>query len=1027
MMMENTISSIQIVEYEDKFASSIAKMWNDSKDAWGGGVKTEEQIIEKHRSSDNLHTFLAMDNNQVVGYCGLSVYKEDIDSLYIPLLNVRPDYYGKKVGKLLLLHALKAVVEKKWPRLDLYTWAGNTKAVPLYKRCGFFWEEEDSYTHLMNFIPTVLNDSLLAPYIGKVDWYKDMLRTLELKPDGRQENGFTYYDYEWANSETNLSASFERTGRGLSRIETDDFIIKLSLKDHELLEDEDHEVKCYVKNKSGKPLSVEVSSCSNERVVCDFNHIYSVEKEVTATNAFYLQAGPEPEKGKTFPTISVNVSVNGLMTTFKLGINPKTPITIDTKTIPYVLQEGFETTVDLELENNLFVPVLIDLELPNNKYLSFRNPSCRILLEGKGKGYVSIPATVLSLGFFQEDIICRVKLENDEEKIVTKTISVGLKGAGERFFGENKNSYYIYNGTYHIRMYKADNVMKFGTNHIGELPFAMFAPMLGKPFSNELSKNKPVKTETTLEKTSIILALYFQSTAHPHIQIALRIQLYAEGVVKRWVTLENRQSSPASVHLQETFYHDWSELYFPLRDDIVVFNEADAVEPGDIASKDISGNWYFSNDEVTPIGVYWTEGNKMTMEGWKMHLESMKGLKGYNSCSFPPIYMSIGAFTSWRDLEQAATGTQSSHKALKGEINLAVNENNPVIDESKSLSILFSSYRNNQADGEGELFVNGTSTFKQTLTVNKEIALPVEVTEWKTVNKVQAKITTDKRQSYFDTVIFRPYGEILQNRITEEGYEIYSIDNGIINFRAAPHYYPGLFSLKAQQTEWLDQAFPNLIPKSWWNPWAGGIKAGPPDLSFHSLLKEKTEAEFVQMKDNFDNVWSGIRLDTDIIHHSKWKGLSYSQFYVTLPNIPILAIFVQIRNTAGKLMTEEEWHQNLFFKTGKESCVLHLNQKKNHNLIYTVGREEQEIILKDDFYITQAASNDKLHLLTDVNSKVQYYTNKEVIQLVSTNTCEREKNGYVHIQPSFLYFDEDSVPFHQLETVRKLQFKLTED
>lgn len=95
--------------------------------------------------------------------------------------------------------------------------------------------------------------------------------------------------------------------------------------------------------------------------------------------------------------------------------------------------------------------------------------------------------------------------------------------------------------------------------------------------------------------------------------------------------------------------------------------------------------------------------------------------------------------------------------------------------------------------------------------------------------------------------------------------------------------------------------------------------------------------------------------------------------------------------------------------------------------MYTVGREEQEIILTEDFYITQAASKDKLHLLTDTNSPVQYYTNKEVIQLVCTNTCEREKDGYIHMQPSFLYFDEDSVPFHQLESVRQLQFRLSED
>ncbi|MFD0960511.1 hypothetical protein [Paenibacillus chungangensis] len=57
-----------------------------------------------------------------------------------------------------------------WPRLDLFTWAGNTKAVPLYKKCGFFWEKKDDSVHLMNFIPTVLQTEALLPSLERLDW-----------------------------------------------------------------------------------------------------------------------------------------------------------------------------------------------------------------------------------------------------------------------------------------------------------------------------------------------------------------------------------------------------------------------------------------------------------------------------------------------------------------------------------------------------------------------------------------------------------------------------------------------------------------------------------------------------------------------------------------------------------------------------------------------------------------------------------------------------------------------------------------
>jgi ribosomal protein S18 acetylase RimI-like enzyme len=162
---------IEIEKYHEGLAAGVAKMWNLSRDGWGGDtrVMTEEQVKKKEANSDNIELYLALDGEEVVGYCGLSEYKEDTGSLYIPLLNVRPDYQGHKIGKKLVLQALEKTVELGWPRLDLYTWAGNTKAVPLYKKCGFFWEDRDDSTHLMNFIPQVLNTALLKPVFEKLD------------------------------------------------------------------------------------------------------------------------------------------------------------------------------------------------------------------------------------------------------------------------------------------------------------------------------------------------------------------------------------------------------------------------------------------------------------------------------------------------------------------------------------------------------------------------------------------------------------------------------------------------------------------------------------------------------------------------------------------------------------------------------------------------------------------------------------------------------------------------------------------
>ena len=84
---------IKIVEYQRKYAKSIAKMWNLSGEGWGGDttIETEESVIADNENSDHINTWLALDGEEVVGLCGFSEYREDEGASYIPILNVRPD------------------------------------------------------------------------------------------------------------------------------------------------------------------------------------------------------------------------------------------------------------------------------------------------------------------------------------------------------------------------------------------------------------------------------------------------------------------------------------------------------------------------------------------------------------------------------------------------------------------------------------------------------------------------------------------------------------------------------------------------------------------------------------------------------------------------------------------------------------------------------------------------------------------------------------------------------------------------
>lgn len=192
------MSKAIIVEYSPLYAKAVADMWNNSSEGWNGRVfnKSEAKVLRDEACVSYLNLYLAVEADMVLGYAKLTKYAEENGVAYIELLSVLPSYHGKGIGRELVKQCVLRAAELGFGRIDLFTWAGNTKAVPLYKKCGFFWEKmENQSTHLMNFLPGLLNNELLKPYWDYFDWYHDSKRELKTEPDGRNENGFDLYDY----------------------------------------------------------------------------------------------------------------------------------------------------------------------------------------------------------------------------------------------------------------------------------------------------------------------------------------------------------------------------------------------------------------------------------------------------------------------------------------------------------------------------------------------------------------------------------------------------------------------------------------------------------------------------------------------------------------------------------------------------------------------------------------------------------------------------------------------------------------
>lgn len=1014
--------AIKIVSYQDDLAGKVADMWTKSKDSWGGTGKTEEQVRDQQQSSGNIDTFLAVIGEEVVGYCGFSVYKEDAGALYVPLLNVRPDYHGKKIGKMLLLHALNTATELKWPRLDLYTWAGNLKAVPLYKRCGFFWEDNDQYTHLMNFIPTVRNDEVMNHYLKNMDWYADLKRNLEIKPDGVLEKGFTHYEYVWQKETETVVVKFEKTSRGICSLETKDFQIELTMDNHKCIEEIEHNVYLNIKNKTSNPLSLETLADNQGRIQCSFQRSIEVKgnQERAISSSFAIEKGEEPVDGKTFPTLKVAVRINGLKTSLQLGVFPQAPISIEGKDIEPILTKGMNTYLDLEIRNNLEKDINGHFTIPTNDHLHFEGDKYFFSLAQKAKKWIRIPVQVKSCGSFKEKIIGEI-VEN-EQRVLTfeKEIALALKGIGEQFVVEQEKSWQVYNGPHQLTISKIDL-----TTEIAHTDFALFAPSIGKPYSNELSKQKPYDVRIDKTGNSIKLELFFKSNDFPNLDIILTNQLFAEGFIKHWITVTNNSLEEKEVSVQETFYDIWQNLYFPLNGVVVSFNEWNLIQPFELNSKDITGNWYFSSQDSIPFGVAWDKKAHIKMDNWKMHVESTRILEKNESVAFSPIIMNIGAYRNWQQWELAAEGIKRENECtVTPAFKVEFNDANIIIDGEQDLKVRIKNYRNQPLNGELTITMNEKQ--RDSLKIDTETSEIYHIQPQKDIhlglNKVKTTISLPTKIIDTDDLFFVPSGKNMTTEvIEEEGVTVYQVSNGVVSFKASPDYYPGVYSLVVNGKEWLEHAFPKPIAKSWWNPWCGGIKNGPPDLNVYSLLKEETDCTFTSLRDLHHNVWTGVKLVTTIRHHEKWNGLKYEQYFLTMPGIPLVITFVEIIDAAGKRMAEEEWHTNLFITCNEEEkAILHIQDAKVSTKQYMVASEEQEVNIKDHSYLS--LEQEKFYYIASDKSKgTEFYSNKDVIQLISYAKCKRTEKR-LFTEPTFLLFTKEELQPSLVNKVRQIAF-----
>lgn len=566
--------------------------------------------------------------------------------------------------------------------------------------------------------------------------------------------------------------------------------------------------------------------------------------------------------------------------------------------------------------------------------------------------------------------------------------------------------------------------MTIAKNSLKKQPLAFFPPRLGKPYVNEFTKKKPNFVSWESNETSILLKMELESGEMEGLFLTQIVQLFGDGIVHKWVEIENRGSQiHDDVAISLPHYHELGPTYFPLDEEVVYFSEKRIIEFGDLKPPNITGNWYFSKNKPESIGISWSSNSKATPEGWQFVIEDEFGaLAPGDRKTSEKIVVSIGAFGLWEDFRAFANEASIVEKSdLRNEHDF---ESAQLIVDS-SLTFSLKTHRNSYLDGQLQISMNEHLLHQDTIAAEEEKTVHfIDIkSDFEPITIIEGKYQDISMTTHFNELILSPTDESISSHTSSlAGFGIVESTNGSITIKSAPDFYPGIYSLKVNGAEWLDTSFPNLKAKSWWNPWAGGMKTAPSGMNTFSLKKEKHDAFSVEKYDSQGNKWSGLGIKTEIVEHSQWKNVQYIQYFLMLPGVPVLTTYLEVKDSAGKNLKEESWATD-FFIGGEDLPNLSLQVDGHKQTIdYKTGVQQLPFSFDMECSIASITKSEKLYLVPSLYAThTEAYTNKEAFQLLAVQSALPNTNGS-KTAPLFMLFDSRELSADQLQRLRRVQF-----
>lgn len=1028
-------NNIYIVEYEENLSETVAELYNKSQDFWGGSneILTATSINSYFLSSGFTNIFVALKDNEAVGICNIKPSARNANTLYIDYLNVISSYHGMGIGRKLVLLCLNRAIELNFPYLNIATWSGNTQAIPLYKKCGFMWEEKTDRTNLLNFIPTILNTEIGKQFFNKADWYKDSNKKLTHDYDGKKTNGFELFTYSWKKNRENLVMGYERFGRHLYKLITNDYSIYFMAKNHSLTFGLNYTCNFIIINKTKKPIHIEILGKSNENFIFDYSYdgnIYG--KEELSANFHVLPIRVAIDKERIYPTLMADIFINGMKMTFGLGIEINFPLNVEFKRLNNVAHLGVGEQGFLNIKSNLLHSSAVNFIMPKNIISNFNKKEFNIILKAKEKCSIPISFTPIEYGY--SPFLMTYNIQMCSEKFSFKRpLHLYNQSLSSSFCYENETSYNIINGAWSIVLSKTDNSASIHNflNKFDTYYGSFYFPQLGKPFTEEFSLAKP-EVKMYQNGMDMVMEAEFKSDVVAGFSLLQILTLSSFGSISRDYKITNNSDKEHNVSVKDIYEIPISNNAIFSYNNKITHNIGSSLIGLEALEDDkITENWIFDSNERLNFGIKWNINSKPlilheTSICFEINIDNIKPNESKDIISTSCYF---GVFSNYKDFRAFVTKdyAEKNNDIAEDFLQISINKFNPFL-KTQHFTIDVINNRSNVLKGEVTTFSSKGIFKREKCKINQEstkfnvFELGLQKDDTLNLDITNIQLNLDSGSKTIKNALFFPSGYIQKLQKND----IYEIDNGKINFKISREYSDAIYSLTTKRNnkpkEWLLNFYPKHQSFSWWNPFIGGFryKISGEHMNNMQLAKEKIKADFVSINDNFNNNWEGIKTTLDIQNFEEYKGLVIENYYLTLPNIPIICNFCKVINKTNQYK-EITFYNTLYPKSDKSKPLYAELIDANHihhKLRCSTTSQELEI---QPFIKLYDNTFERLYSFFTAET-VDIYTNNDLSE-VSSETQISLKNGQKTIlPPSFIIISEEKFDRQNLQNFKRINF-----